>query len=84
MKYLWVLAHPERQSLSGALSRHGVAALTAAGHEVRQSDLYAMIWKAVTDAADFPNRDRDERLYCMVASRQAYDSGTQSADVAAE
>ena len=84
MKVFWVVAHPEPASLSFSLKQQAIDALTAAGHAVRVSELYAMKWKAVADAEDFPARDRGERLYYMAASRAAYDAGTQAADVAAE
>ncbi|MBM3601176.1 MAG: NAD(P)H-dependent oxidoreductase [Alphaproteobacteria bacterium] len=84
MKVLWVFAHPEPRSLSGSLRDAALAALTGAGHEVKQSDLHAMKWKAVADTEDFPARDPAERLYYMAASQEAYQGGTQSRDVATE
>ena len=84
MKYLIVYAHPEPRSLNGALKDAAVAALEAAGHEVRVSDLYAMKWKAVADADDFPQRDPQERLVYHRASGDAYHGGTQSPEVADE
>lgn len=53
MKTLIVHAHPEPQSLNSSLKDLAVSTLEAAGHEVRVSDLYAMGWKAVVDAADY-------------------------------
>ncbi len=84
MKYFIVYAHPEPRSLNGALLEQAVASLTAAGHEVRVSDLHAMNFKAVADAADFPQRDPTERLVYHRASGEAYHGGTQSPDIAAE
>ncbi|MBA0053279.1 flavodoxin family protein [Streptomyces sp. AJS327] len=54
MKVLWITAHPDPRSLTSALRDEGVRALGEFGHRVRQSDLYAMGWKAVLDAEDFP------------------------------
>ena len=62
MKVLWVFAHPEPGSLNGALRDFGIRTLEAAGHEVRQSDLYAMKWKAVADGDDFADTDQRARL----------------------
>lgn len=84
MRYLIVYAHPEPQSLNGALKNHALAALIAAGHEVQVSDLYAMRFKAVADADDFPARECSERLIYHRASGEAYATGAQSADIAAE
>ncbi len=42
MKVFTLLAHPEPQSFNGALFRTAVETLRAAGHEVQESDLYAM------------------------------------------
>jgi NAD(P)H dehydrogenase (quinone) len=84
MKYFSVYAHPEPRSLNGALKDAAVEALLAAGHEVRVSDLYAMKFKAVADAADFPARDPVERLIYHRASGEAYHGGTQAPDIRTE
>jgi len=84
MNVLVVYAHPEPRSLSGALKDLAVAHLTAAGHDVRVSDLYAMQWKASADGGDFPDRPIGERLVYVRDSGRAFKAGTQSADVAAE
>lgn len=84
MKYLIVFAHPEPTSLSAHLKNRAVEALRDAGHEVQVSDLYAMNWKAVADAADFPARDATAPLNYAHASHDAFTSGTQSPDVAEE
>jgi len=41
MKLLLVYCHPDPQSFGAAIRRTAVEALTAAGHELRQIDLYA-------------------------------------------
>jgi NAD(P)H dehydrogenase (quinone) len=84
MKVLWVFAHPERRSLNGSLRDAGVRALEAAGHEVRQSDLYAMSWKAVADGGDFADAEPGARLTYAASSFRAFKGGTQTEDVAAE
>ena len=43
MNVLWVMATPEPQSLTASLHADGVRILRELGHEVRTSDLYAMI-----------------------------------------
>lgn len=84
MKYLIIYAHPEPKSLTGHLKDRAVEALTAAGHEVVVSDLYAMNWKATADRDDFPARDRDTQLNYGQASKEAYANGNQSPEVAEE
>ncbi len=83
-KVLIVFAQPEPTSLVRQLVDTGVAALEAEGHSVMLSDLYGMGWKAVYDAADFPERANSERLSFIAESGHAFDSGTQPADIAAE
>ncbi|MGW2227281.1 NAD(P)H-dependent oxidoreductase [Streptomyces formicae] len=82
MKILVVSAHPEPRSLNASLARFAVGHLRAAGHEVRESDLYAMKWKATVDADDFP-ADGD-RLHVMDASERATLAAGLTPDVAAE
>lgn len=84
MKVFIVYAHPEPQSLNGALKDFAVATLEAAEHEVIVSDLYKMKWKAVADGGDFLNHDAGERLQYAKASGQAYAAGMQTDDIAAE
>ncbi|QNG17586.1 NAD(P)H-dependent oxidoreductase [Rhodococcus triatomae] len=46
-KALWVLAHPDRCSLSAHLRDVGVDTLRSEGWEVEESDLYAMEWDPI-------------------------------------
>lgn len=84
MNVLIVYAHPEPQSLNGSLKNLAVETLRSLGHEVKVSDLYAMRWKAVADAGDFPDRAYPDRLRYAGESKHAYLGGAQSADVADE
>jgi NAD(P)H dehydrogenase (quinone) len=84
MKYFFVYAHPEPMSLNGLLKDEATQALTAAGHQVEISDLYAMKWKAVADGEDFPERDPVTPLHYVSESGKAFRNGTQSVDVAEE
>lgn len=84
MKVLLVYAHPEPRSLNGALKDFTVQHLEAAGHEVRISDLYAMRWKAGLDADDSTASASGKRYHATHDSRQAFEYGTQSADITAE
>ncbi|WP_437561234.1 NAD(P)H-dependent oxidoreductase [Sorangium sp. So ce542] len=84
MNILIVYAHPEPRSLNGALRDRMVATLTAAGHEVLVSDLYAQRWKAALDRADFPAEPEGARLGLIDASHRAFAEGTQTPDVVEE
>lgn len=84
-KTLWIFAHPEARSLNAALRDTGVAALREQGHQVRESDLYAMGWKPVVDGADFPGRaPAGERLLVGDAQEHGYVTGGLGADIRAE
>ncbi|MFE5309216.1 NAD(P)H-dependent oxidoreductase [Isoptericola sp. NPDC056605] len=83
MRVLWVLAHPEPRSLTAHLRDDGVRALRDAGHEVVQSDLYAMGWDPVVTAADFGDA-ADDRLDVAGASERALRRGQLAPDIRAE
>lgn len=53
MRVLIVHAHPEAQSFNGAMTREAVVALSAAGHKVQISELYAMGFNPVSDRRNF-------------------------------
>ncbi|MEJ2802335.1 NAD(P)H-dependent oxidoreductase [Comamonadaceae bacterium PP-2] len=84
MNVLIVYAHPEPRSLNGSLKDFAVQRLENAGHAVQVSDLYAMQWKAVLDAADNTAPRPGERFDPSGDSRRAFEGGTQSADIALE
>ncbi|MFD5318062.1 NAD(P)H-dependent oxidoreductase [Streptomyces sp. NPDC127098] len=83
MKLLWILAHPKPASLNGSLRREGIRALREHHHEVVESDLYAMSWKATVDQADFPAVDAGPSAIGD-AQERAYRMGGLSADIRAE
>jgi len=82
MNVLWVFAHPEPSSLGGALRDDGLATLRTLGHEVRESDLYAMDWNPVVGAGDFGGTDAC--LSVADRSARAYADGELSPDIVAE
>ncbi|WP_240489825.1 NAD(P)H-dependent oxidoreductase [Actinomadura atramentaria] len=82
IRILWVFAHPEPGSLNGALRDAGLKAVADLGHEVRESDLYAMDWNPVITAADYG--DAAGRLVVGRDSAAAHASGTLAADIRAE
>jgi NAD(P)H dehydrogenase (quinone) len=84
VKVLIIFAHPESRSLNGALRDVAVRELESQGHHVQVSDLYADGWKSEVDRADFPALASDERLIPVAASKQAFETGTLTADIKAE
>ncbi len=84
MNVLFVYAHPEPRSLNGALRDFAIQRLQDAGHTVQLSDLYAMKWKATLDAGDMPHKPAGTRFDPSLDSRQAFESGQQSEDIARE
>ncbi|MET9494480.1 NAD(P)H-dependent oxidoreductase [Streptomyces sp. NPDC006552] len=85
MNILWIFAHPDQRSLNGSLMREALCCLDAEGHEHVVSDLYAMKWKAVVDADDFPEgADGSDRLFVGAEQEHAYKEGTLRADIRAE
>ncbi len=85
MNVLIVYAHPEPTSFNGAMKDLAVETLTALGHAVTVSDLYAMGWNAVTGPADFAgDRAEPERMSIAREQTHAMETGTIAADIAAE
>ncbi len=76
-----VYAHPSTTSLNAALREEMTTTLKDLGHTATVSDLYAMKWKATADYDDF---GATEGGTFMSAAGEAYESGTQSADITAE
>jgi len=58
---LLLTCHPEPRSLNGALRDHALEVFGRLGHQVEQSDLYAMQWQAVVDTRDFPAEEPGAR-----------------------
>ncbi|MGW0854386.1 NAD(P)H-dependent oxidoreductase [Streptomyces sp. NPDC002690] len=83
MNTLIVYAHPEPKSLNSSLKDLAVSTLEGAGHEVRVSDLYAMNWKAVVDAADY-GPHASTPLKVAADSGRAFEAGSLTPDVLAE
>lgn len=84
MNVLIVFAHPDPRSLSAALRDVAVAELTATGHAVQVSDLYAMRFRAEVGRDDFPLLAPGDRLKVPGASKAAFTAGALTADVVAE
>ncbi|MDE2435183.1 MAG: NAD(P)H-dependent oxidoreductase [Sphingomonadales bacterium] len=83
-KVLIVSAHPEPQSFNAEMARHAERVLTAAGHVVRRSDLYAMEFNPVGSAADFGERGNPDYLNYAIEQRYNQASGSLAPDISAE
>jgi NAD(P)H dehydrogenase (quinone) len=70
MNILIVYAHPEPRSFNGALKDRAAEALTAAGHTVQVSDLYALDWKANLDAHDIATPHVDSGFLSLPAEQE--------------
>ncbi|MGR9459430.1 NAD(P)H-dependent oxidoreductase (plasmid) [Rhizobium leguminosarum] len=85
MNILIVYAHPEPTSFNGAMKDLAVETLSAQGHSVVVSDLYAMGWNPVIGEGDFTGERSDPtRLSIAREQTHAMETGTIAADIAAE
>lgn len=84
MKVFIVHAHPEPQSFNTALTRHAHDVLTAAGHEVRISDLYEMQFDPVSDRHNFLTRKDPDYFKQQVEEMYATEMDSFAADIKAE
>ncbi len=84
MKALVVFAHPEPRSFNGAMRDTALAALADAGHEVKQSDLYAIGFNPVAGPGDFQARINPDRLDYPAEQMAAYESGALAPDIVDE
>lgn len=85
MNVLIVYAHPEPTSFNAAMKTVAVKTLTALGHSVEVSDLYAMGWNPVAGPADITGPHSDPARFSLAREQTiAMESGTIAADIAAE
>lgn len=84
MNVLIVHAHNEPQSFTTAMKDVAVAELTAQGHQVLVSDLYAMDWNPVASAADFRCRANADYLVYALEQREGFEAGSLAPDILAE
>jgi len=74
MNILIVFAHQEPTSFNGGMLNRAVDELTAAGHEVAVSDLYAMGFDPVSDRRNFTTVANPDRLSQQAEERFAVDN----------
>lgn len=85
MNVFVVYAHPEPNSFNGALKNVAVETLTAAGHNVAVSDLYAMAFNPVAGRGDIIGEPTNPEFFSLATEQtSAFDSGRTAPDIAAE
>ena len=85
MNVLIVYAHPEPTSFNGAMRDLAVESLTAQGHSVEVSDLYAMGWNPVAGPGDIDAPHSLTTRFSLAREQTvAMENGTIAADIAAE
>lgn len=84
MNVFVVYAHPEARSFNAALLAQAQVTLTASGHKVEVSDLYAMGFDPVVRETDFKDHVPGEHLDYYAEQKRAYDAGMLADDIAAE
>ncbi|MBT2639878.1 NAD(P)H-dependent oxidoreductase [Bacillus sp. ISL-39] len=84
MNVLIVFAHPDGQSLNGALKDVTVESLEQIGHKVEVSDLYEKNFKAIADKEDFLVLKNPKRLNYISEQYHALIHNTLAADIVEE
>lgn len=84
MKVLLVYAHPEPASFNGAMRDIAVATLTAAGHSVTVSDLYAQGFNPVAGPGDVTIRSNEQVFNLGMEQMHAAKQATLATDVQSE
>jgi NAD(P)H dehydrogenase (quinone) len=84
MKILIVHAHPEPRSFCAALFTTAVDTLSAAGHEVRTTDLYPMGFDPISDRRNFTTVKDPDFLKPQVEEMHATEKGSFVPELEAE
>jgi NAD(P)H dehydrogenase (quinone) len=84
MNILIIYAHPEPTSFSAAMKNTARDALTAAGHHVEVSDLYAEGFNPVAGRHDFTTVADESRFHYQSEQMHAAKNGGYSAELARE
>lgn len=79
-----VHAHPEPRSFNAALTGRARDALSAQGHGVTVSDLYALGFDPVERGAHYPSRRDPEAFAALAEQRHAWSADALPGDVARE
>jgi NAD(P)H dehydrogenase (quinone) len=79
-----VLAHPESRSFCGAMARRAADEVSAMGHDVIESDLYAEGFEAVGGRADFMSPTGVEPFHYQSEQRHAANTDSYATDIVRE
>lgn len=83
-KYFIVVAHPEPKSFNHALAAAAIAALTAAGHEVRTTYLVEEGFSAISGRHNFTSVKNPDFLKLQLEEQHAVEHRSFAPDVQAE
>jgi NAD(P)H dehydrogenase (quinone) len=84
MKILIVYAHPEPQSINGAMCRAAIEQLEADGHQVKVTDLYAMQFNPVSGRHNFTSVYNPDYLKLQLEEVHATANNGFTADINTE
>jgi NAD(P)H dehydrogenase (quinone) len=84
MNTLVVFAHHEAASFNAAMKDQAVAVLSARGHQVMVSDLYAMNFEPLAQRSDFTELSGTEPMNYLMEQRNASAKNAFSEDIKAE
>lgn len=84
MKVFIINAHAEQKSFNGAMFRAAQEAMSAAGHSVEISDLYAMKFDPVSDRRNFTTVKNADYFKQQIEEMQATEVGGFAPDIEAE
>lgn len=85
MNVLIVYAHPEPKSFNGAMRDAAVETLTAQGHDVVVSDLYAMGFQPVAGPEDITGELANPDFFSLATEQTAaFETGRTAPDIAVE
>lgn len=84
MNILIVCAHPEPQSMNGAMFRAAIEQLTFAGHVVKTSNLYHMAFDPVSDRTNFTSIHNPSFFKQQLEELHATELGGFNTDISSE
>jgi NAD(P)H dehydrogenase (quinone) len=84
VKILLVYAHPEPKSFNGQMRDVALSTLRNNGHEVRESDLYAMNFNPIAGRGDFLHHVDPDFFHLQTEQDRAYAHQTFAEDIRSE
>lgn len=84
MKYFLIVCHPEPKSMCSSMFNTAVEALTAAGHEVRTTNIYGDEWDPLSSRKNFTTVKNPEYFKPQIEEMHATENGGFAEDVERE